>query len=53
MFNKEMRTHALEAGFTLNEYCIRPLGTTGTFYDGLFRMYLINMYFIFYPFLFS
>lgn len=29
MFNKEMRTHSLEKGFTLNEYCIRPVGTTG------------------------
>lgn len=29
MFNKEMRTHALQAGFTLNEYCIRPVGATG------------------------
>lgn len=24
-----MRTHALEQGFTLNEYTIRPLGVTG------------------------
>lgn len=24
-----MRTHALEKGFTLNEYTIRPLGVTG------------------------
>lgn len=30
MFNKEMRAHALEKGFTLNEYSIRPIGTTGT-----------------------
>lgn len=29
MFNKEMRAHALEKGFTLNEYCIRPVGATG------------------------
>ena len=29
MFNKEMRTHALDKGFTLNEYCVRPLGATG------------------------
>lgn len=29
MFNKAMRAHALEQGFTLNEYCIRPLGSTG------------------------
>ena len=33
MFNKEMRTHSLEKGFTLNEYCIRPVGTTGTYID--------------------
>jgi len=29
VFNKSMRTHALEKGFTLNEYTIRPLGVTG------------------------
>lgn len=29
MFNKNMRAHALEQGFTLNEYCIRPMGCTG------------------------
>ena len=29
MFNKQMRAHALEQGFTLNEYCIRPVGETG------------------------
>ncbi|XP_070621576.1 DNA polymerase beta isoform X2 [Erythrolamprus reginae] len=29
LFNKNMRTHALEVGFTLNEYTIRPLGVTG------------------------
>ena len=29
MFNKHMRQVALEKGFTLNEYCIRPLGVTG------------------------
>jgi DNA polymerase beta len=29
MFNKDMRQKALDAGFTLNEYCIRPLGSTG------------------------
>lgn len=29
VFNKNMRTHALEKGFTLNEYTIRPLGVTG------------------------
>uniref|UniRef100_A0A670J0I3 DNA polymerase n=1 Tax=Podarcis muralis TaxID=64176 RepID=A0A670J0I3_PODMU len=29
IFNKNMRTHALEMGFTLNEYTIRPLGITG------------------------
>ncbi|CAL4078973.1 unnamed protein product [Meganyctiphanes norvegica] len=29
IFNKNMRTKALEEGFTLNEYCIRPMGATG------------------------
>ena len=29
MFNKTMRGHALEKGFTLNEYCLRPMGSTG------------------------
>ncbi|XP_044273275.1 DNA polymerase beta [Varanus komodoensis] len=29
LFNKNMRVHALEMGFTLNEYTIRPLGVTG------------------------
>uniref|UniRef100_A0A8B9PCQ3 DNA polymerase n=1 Tax=Apteryx owenii TaxID=8824 RepID=A0A8B9PCQ3_APTOW len=29
IFNKNMRTHALEMGFTINEYTIRPLGITG------------------------
>ena len=29
MFNKDMRTHALGEGFTLNEYCLRPVGVTG------------------------
>ncbi|XP_066951228.1 DNA polymerase beta-like [Macrobrachium rosenbergii] len=29
IFNKTMRAHALEEGFTLNEYCIRPMGSTG------------------------
>ncbi|KAL8565037.1 hypothetical protein ACOMHN_003413 [Nucella lapillus] len=29
MFNKNMRQHALDQGFTLNEYCIRPVGSTG------------------------
>ena len=28
-FNRQMRTHALEHGFTLNEYSLRPLGSTG------------------------
>lgn len=30
VFNKNMRAHALEKGFTLNEYSLRPLGSTGT-----------------------
>lgn len=29
LFNKRMRTHALEKGFTINEYSIRPQGSTG------------------------
>ncbi|XP_035641821.1 DNA polymerase beta [Oncorhynchus keta] len=29
IFNKNMRTHSLEKGFTLNEYTIRPVGVTG------------------------
>ncbi|XP_061448966.1 DNA polymerase beta isoform X1 [Rhineura floridana] len=29
IFNKNMRARALEMGFTLNEYTIRPLGITG------------------------
>uniref|UniRef100_A0A8C6JE17 DNA polymerase n=1 Tax=Melopsittacus undulatus TaxID=13146 RepID=A0A8C6JE17_MELUD len=29
IFNKNMRTHALEMGFTINEYTIRRLGVTG------------------------
>ncbi|KAF2362120.1 DNA polymerase beta thumb domain [Trinorchestia longiramus] len=29
LFNKEMRSAALDAGFTLNEYSIRPMGCTG------------------------
>lgn len=29
VFNKQMRTHALENGFTLNEYSLRPIGVTG------------------------
>lgn len=29
VFNKNMRAHALEDGFTLNEYSLRPVGSTG------------------------
>ncbi|KAJ1529363.1 hypothetical protein ONE63_006151 [Megalurothrips usitatus] len=29
MFNKDMRTHALQKGYTLNEYSLRPIGSTG------------------------
>ncbi|XP_031770701.2 DNA polymerase beta-like [Galleria mellonella] len=29
VFNKSMRAHALEQGFTLNEYSLRPIGITG------------------------
>ena len=39
MFNKRMRAHALEQGFTINEYSIRPLGSTGLFY---FRFSAVN-----------
>ncbi|CAD5119044.1 DgyrCDS7693 [Dimorphilus gyrociliatus] len=28
VFNTNMRLHAIENGFTLNEYCIRPMGST-------------------------
>ncbi len=31
MFNKQMRANALDAGFTLNEYSIRPVGATGEY----------------------
>lgn len=30
IFNKNMRAQALEVGFTLNEYTLRPLGSTGS-----------------------
>lgn len=30
LFNQQMRAHAVEKGFTLNEYCIRPIGSRGT-----------------------
>jgi DNA polymerase beta len=29
LFNKNMRAHALENSFTLNEYTLRPIGSTG------------------------
>lgn len=29
VFNKNMRQHALDQGFTLNEYSLRPVGSTG------------------------
>lgn len=29
LFNQQMRGHAVEKGFTLNEYCIRPIGSRG------------------------
>lgn len=29
LFNQQMRAHAVEHGFTLNEYCIRPIGSRG------------------------
>lgn len=31
LFNKCMREHALRQGFTLNEYTLRPMGSTGNF----------------------
>ena len=31
LFNKNMRAHALQNGFTLNEYTLRPLGSTGMY----------------------
>ncbi|XP_033644216.1 DNA polymerase beta-like [Asterias rubens] len=35
MFNKDMRAKAIEAGFTLNEYTIRPMGSTGIIGEAL------------------
>ena len=35
VFNKNMRAHALEKGFTLNEYSIRPVGSTGVAGDAI------------------
>ncbi|CAM9794595.1 DNA polymerase beta [Lampetra fluviatilis] len=35
IFNKNMRTRALEMGFTLNEYSIRPIGITGVIGEAL------------------
>jgi hypothetical protein len=32
LFNKNMRAHALENSFTLNEYSLRPLGSTGMYH---------------------
>ncbi|KFM83061.1 DNA polymerase beta, partial [Stegodyphus mimosarum] len=29
LFNQQMRAHAVEKGFTINEYCIRPIGSRG------------------------
>ena len=29
VFNQGMRAHALQLGFTLNEYALRPVGSTG------------------------
>ena len=31
LFNKNMRAHALQNGFTLNEYTLRPVGSTGMY----------------------
>ncbi|PRD29769.1 UNVERIFIED_CONTAM: Polb [Trichonephila clavipes] len=30
LFNQQMRAHAVEQGFTINEYSIRPIGSRGT-----------------------
>ncbi|KAG8186281.1 hypothetical protein JTE90_004625 [Oedothorax gibbosus] len=30
LFNQKMRAKAVEEGFTINEYCIRPIGSRGT-----------------------
>lgn len=40
IFNKNMRAHALEVGFTLNEYTLRPLGSTGS--QPMFK--ILNIY---------
>lgn len=46
-----MRAHALEQGFTLNEYTIRPLGVTGeslnsmNWLSALCELYRQNLYF--------
>jgi len=31
LFNRHMREQAISCGFTLNEYCIRPVGSTGIY----------------------
>ena len=31
IFNKNLRAHALEQGFTVNEYSVRPMGSTGSY----------------------
>lgn len=44
VFNKGMRAHALEKGFTLNEYSLRPVGVTGEiFTTGLAHSYISYM----------
>lgn len=43
MFNKAMRAHALEKGFTLNEYSLRPLGSTSmTFYIIIYDFFKVK-----------
>lgn len=32
VFNQRMRAHALEQGFTLNEYTLRPIGSSGLYF---------------------
>lgn len=45
LFNKNMRAHALENSFTLNEYSLRPLGSTGMYHCHIyvFSVPVINM----------
>ena len=42
LFNRQMRAHALDKGFTLNEYSLRPIGSTG----GSLRQGMVKNYFL-------